>query len=377
MNRNPWNEFDPEMFEGQMRELGDFLESTTKRVKKAWNETQQQIDHEKQIINVKANDIKKVHSTNSVLKRGFTGKKFRIKTAQILNQTFSGVFAFIGLSGLVIAFQEVFATNVIGSYVGEFIVSALLFLFSAFCFSRGRLYQRAQHYLEFLKGKTSSSIEHLAIFTGVSERKVKKDLLKLSQARLIQRVFLSPDGNEVFSNIEQYEEHQKQLKQEKQKEKLQEKPKPAPEPKEKEQPVSQSQQHTFLVQMQELNNKIEDKDVSEKIDQICEICEKIFEQTKEMKDTPASFKKFESYYLPTTIKLLEVYTEVDDQPVDGVNIETIRRDIPSILNTLIQAYQNLLDGLYANMAMDVSSEIAVLKDMLTQEGLVENEFSIK
>lgn len=376
MNRNQWNEFDPEMFEGQMRELGNFLESTTKRVRKAWNETQQQMNHEKQIIDVKLSDIKKVHSNNSVLKRGFTGKKFRIKTAQIANQFSGAIFAVFGLSGLFIAIQEILANRIIGGHFGELVISVGVLLFSGFCFFRGRLYQRAQQYLEFLKGKTSSNVEYLAAFTGVSERQVKKDLRKLSQARLIQAVFLSPDGNEVFSNIEQYEEHQKELEQAKQKEKLQEKPKPAPQPKEEEQADSPSE-HIFLVQMRELNNKIEDKDVSQKIDQICEICEKIFEQSKEMKDTPASFKKFESYYLPTTIKLLEVYTEVDDQPVDGVNIETIRRDIPSILNTLIQAYQNLLDSLYANMAMDVSSEIAVLKDMLTQEGLVENEFSIK
>ncbi len=378
MNRNSWNEFDPEMFEGQMRELGNFLESTTKRVRKAWNETQQQINNEKSIINIKADEIKitKGYSTNSIRKRGFTGKKFRIKTAQLGNQISAIMFGIVGLSGVLIAIQEILTTNRLATHFGEFLVAAILLMIAGFCFSRGKLYQRAQQYLEFLKGKTKSNVEHLAAFTGASERQVKKDLRKLNRARLIEAVFFSPDSNEVFSNIEQYEEHQKQLEQEKQKEIPQEEPKPAPEPKEKGQPASPSE-HTFLVQMRELNSRIEDKDVSEKIDQICEICEKIFEQTKGMKDTPASFKKFESYYLPTTIKLLEVYTEVDDPPVDGVNIETIRRDIPSILNTLIQAYQNLLDSLYANMAMDVSSEIAVLKDMLTQEGLVENEFSIK
>ena len=78
-----------------------------------------------------------------------------------------------------------------------------------------------------------------------------------------------------------------------------------------------------------------------------------------------------------TVKLLRVYTEVDDQPVEGVNIDTIRSDIPGILDTLTGAYENLLDSLYADMALDVSTEITVLRDMLAQEGLVEDDLTLK
>ncbi len=371
MNKNPWNDFDPKMFQEQMQDLGDFLESTTKRVRTAWNETQNEIAGKGKIVEMK-------QAAKPKDKKAFNGKKLHIKTNRILSSIFGVIFSVAGASGVAMTIERLvvlggFVTaSMLMSVLGNFLMAVLYCVIAGFSFSRARLCSRAQQYLEFLKGKTSSNVQHLSAFTGVSERQVKKDLRKLNRAKLIECVLFSPDGNEVFSNIEQYDRYHKRLEQKKEKEKQQQQL----QQKEKEF-SSQSDSHAFLLEMHQLNQTIEDAEVSKKVDKICEICANIFEQAKSMKETTAGFKKFESYYLPTTIKLLRVYTQVDDQPVDGVNIETIRRDIPSILDTLIQAYQNLLDSLYADVAMDISSEIAVLKDMLTQEGLVENEFSIK
>ena len=82
-------------------------------------------------------------------------------------------------------------------------------------------------------------------------------------------------------------------------------------------------------------------------------------------------RRFAEYYIPTTLKLLHTYNDVQGQ--QGENAEAIRRDIAGILHTLNQAYDNLYDKLLSDMALDVSSEIAALQGMLANDGLAGEE----
>lgn len=83
-------------------------------------------------------------------------------------------------------------------------------------------------------------------------------------------------------------------------------------------------------------------------------------------------RRFAEYYIPTTLKLLHTYNDVQGQ--QGENAETIRRDIAGILHTLNQAYDTLYDTLLSDVAMDVSSEIAALQGMLANDGLTGGDF---
>ena len=83
-------------------------------------------------------------------------------------------------------------------------------------------------------------------------------------------------------------------------------------------------------------------------------------------------RRFAEYYIPTTLKLLHTYNDVQGQ--QGENAETIRRDIAGILHTLNQAYDNLYNNLLSDVAMDISSEIAALQGMLANDGLTGREF---
>ena len=83
-------------------------------------------------------------------------------------------------------------------------------------------------------------------------------------------------------------------------------------------------------------------------------------------------RRFAEYYIPTTLKLLHTYNDVQGQ--QGKNAETIRRDIAGILHTLNQAYENLYNNLLSDVAMDISSEIAALQGMLANDGLTGREF---
>ena len=79
-----------------------------------------------------------------------------------------------------------------------------------------------------------------------------------------------------------------------------------------------------------------------------------------------------SYYLPTTLKLLQAYQEFDAQPIQGENIKSAKTEISDTLDTITVAFKNLLDSLFEHEAMDISTDISALETMLAQEGLTED-----
>ena len=66
---------------------------------------------------------------------------------------------------------------------------------------------------------------------------------------------------------------------------------------------------------------------------------------------------------------------MDAQPIQGETIEGSKREIEATLDTLNLAFEKLLDSVFKDTAMDVSSDISVLNTLLAQEGLTEDEFS--
>ena len=66
---------------------------------------------------------------------------------------------------------------------------------------------------------------------------------------------------------------------------------------------------------------------------------------------------------------------MDAQPVQGDTIQNSKREIEATLDTLNLAFEKLLDDLFEDTAMDVSSDISVLNTLLAQEGLTQDDFA--
>ena len=101
---------------------------------------------------------------------------------------------------------------------------------------------------------------------------------------------------------------------------------------------------------------------------------RIFARVEEEPDTVSDIRRLMEYYLPTAVKLLEAYKDLDAQPVQGENIISSKREIEETLDTLNGAFEVLLDDMFQDTAWDVSSDVSVLKTMLAQEGLTEKDF---
>ena len=66
---------------------------------------------------------------------------------------------------------------------------------------------------------------------------------------------------------------------------------------------------------------------------------------------------------------------MDAQPVQGETIRASNKEIEDTLDTLNLAFEKLLDSVFEDTAMDVSSDISVLNTLLAQEGLTEDTLS--
>lgn len=124
-----------------------------------------------------------------------------------------------------------------------------------------------------------------------------------------------------------------------------------------------------LCEMGRLYASIKEPSVRTKINEIMRITDKITQDAiSDPSDIP-QIKKFLSYYLPTTIKLLNAYDRMSMQGIEGENLDKSMKNIDEMLDTVIEAYTKRLDSLFANQALDIETDIEVMNSMLAREGL--------
>lgn len=155
-------------------------------------------------------------------------------------------------------------------------------------------------------------------------------------------------------------------------------PTPAPAPKPEKQPEKQTdmperdQYKKILDELRRVNDAIPDEEMSDKISRLEAVSAKIFEQARTDPDKLPQMRKFMDYYLPTSLKLLNTYAELDNQGVEGENISESKRRIEQTMDTLVKAFENQLDRLFASDALDVSTDIDVMQNMLRADGLTDD-----
>lgn len=133
----------------------------------------------------------------------------------------------------------------------------------------------------------------------------------------------------------------------------------------------------YVRQMDELNAAIDDAAVSERITAIQEVVGRILARAEEEPAVIAGLDRLTAYYLPTTVKLLDAYDRLEEEPIQGENISSSRSEIERTLDVLHSAFEKLFDDTYQDLSLDVSADISVLHAMLAQEGLTEGPFDVK
>lgn len=127
-----------------------------------------------------------------------------------------------------------------------------------------------------------------------------------------------------------------------------------------------------LEEMRRLNDSIQDAAISAQIERLSQVSDKIFQQVQKNPSQLPQIRKFMSYYLPTTLKLLNAYDRMSGTGVSGENIDTTLAKVEGMMRTIVAAFEKQLDSLYGAEALDISTDITVLENMMAREGLVDS-----
>ena len=145
------------------------------------------------------------------------------------------------------------------------------------------------------------------------------------------------------------------------------KPEQKPEPETGDVPLNLETARRFAKVLEQEKQIMQDPLAVDELEEMRKTTQAICEWLEAHPESLPKARRFAEYYIPTTLKLLHTYNDVQGQ--QGENAEAIRRDIAGILHTLNQAYRNLYDNLLSDVAMDISGEIAALQGMLANDGL--------
>lgn len=226
------------------------------------------------------------------------------------------------------------------------------------------LRRRTKRYLKYLSVMgvdDAKTVKEIAVASGYSEKLVRKDLDYMAD-----RGYFGPDayfdiGLDSIVISQAAAENERSIRY------AQEVASTAAKP------TAQDKYANALARLHDLKNTITDEVISSKASRIEELAAKIFKIAQDEPEKEREIRKFSEYYLPATEKLLRSYSVLERQGVSGQNITTTKQEIERILDTLIIGYEKQLDKLFGSDALDISSDIDVLENMLKRDGLADEQ----
>lgn len=300
------------------------------------------------------------------------GGTFLAATGAVFGLT-SVIFLIITLIGSVITAFDVVSGLIIGIFAVAFISFAVMTYVGV---DMVRTVGRFRQYVSVLRDREFCDIKEIASATGRDVRKVLKDVKKMitkgwfCQGHLDEKESCLMVSEHAWNQYTALMEDMKQRKAEEQavQKKMQEEyDRLSPEV----QKIVQAGDE-YVRRIKAANDAIPGEVISAKISRMELLVDRIFDRVEQNPDSVNDMRRMMNYYLPTTMKLLEAYEELDAQPVQGENIISSKKEIEDTIDTLNIAFEKLLDSLFQDTAWDVSSDISVLHTMLAQEGLTED-----
>lgn len=213
--------------------------------------------------------------------------------------------------------------------------------------------ERMLNYLAYIGTNQEADLVNMALTFRVSIKTLCKDLRYMLAKGILPTGYLDLAAGKLFLTEEGYRAPEPQQQK-----------KDAPTPEEQKQ-----QDDDILREIRKVNDDIPDEVMSAKIDRIEEITAKILAYQKSHPERSSQLRSFLNYYLPTTLKILRAYAQLDAQGIEGENISAAKARIEGMMDQVVAGFEKQLDKLFQDDAMDISSDVQVLENMLKKDGL--------
>ena len=248
------------------------------------------------------------------------------------------------------------------------------------------LVNRFRHYARVIGNRSYIAIDDLARMTGRTKKKILHDLKLMTQKRMFLQGRLDAGETTFMLTDEAYQQYQQAEASRRNRElqevlQRQQKSEPSKQETQQQNKTTYNSEvekiladgNAYIRTVRECNDLIPNEEVSNKLYKLEAIMKRIFEQVEKHPESAEDLHKLMDYYLPTTIKLLNAYVDLDKQEIAGANISATKKEIEDVLDVINVAFEKLLDSMFEDTAWDISSDISVMKTMMAQEGLTENK----
>ncbi len=247
------------------------------------------------------------------------------------------------------------------NFLVDILLSTLSIVGIVACTKRCMHNGRFQKIAKFLSKKDVCSIKELATTMKRQPSRIQRELKTWIEKEMYQDCYFSHDMQTIFLGQESYNEYMQSyaLQQKIANQKAVDAQNPI---------LMEGKQ--YICQIRKVNDLLPDAIISKKLDDLEEILTKIFAYVGQKPERLDQVHKFINYYLPTTIKLLNAYCGIEDSNITSTQTTKTKNEILDILDTIQIAFVSFFDNLYQEEALDISSDISVLKTMLHQDGLL-------
>ena len=237
-----------------------------------------------------------------------------------------------------------------------------------------KLTERAKRFARICGEKMYARLSQLASSTGLSEKKVKKDIKKMLRKGYFPEGYMDEEETTLMLSDEIYREYtsmKSRMKAEEDEQKRQEAENRLTGEEKSELDAMIDEGMEAVVKLHKLNDDIPGEVISAKLDLLEDLLTQIFNRVREHPEQMDRMHKLMEYYLPTMLKLVEAYAEYDKVSAPGKELIQAKAEIENTLDTINEAFVQLLNNLFQDSVWDVTSDAQVLTTMLTQEGLAQ------
>ncbi len=280
----------------------------------------------------------------------------------------TGLFSLVGAAS---------SPTILGVAAGFAVPFGLSIALLASGVGRRKLSLRLRRYYEFFATKNVVTLVELSEATGRSVLGVRKDLRKGIAKKLVRDVRMDVGETCMIRGEEAYRQYLETEKNRLAREKEEEERKILLEdPKEATMESFKREGRAMIGKIKAANEALPGAEISEKLQAVEDNAAKIIKYVEGHPSKLPDTRKFMDYYLPTTLKLVEKYRYYEEQDVQVRSVKEARVEIEKALDNINVAFKNLLNSLYQEDTLDVSTDIKVLETMLAQEGLTGRQFKI-
>ena len=238
--------------------------------------------------------------------------------------------------------------------------------------------ERFRKYSEILSTKNYSEIDVLAKAVAKKKKYVLKDIENMMNLNMFKDGHISDDKSYFILGNEVYEEYLNSIKSYEErinKETFDDTTYDNSQKNELDIVIESGEK--YISQIESVNYSLRGNNICTKLDEMTEVTKNIISNVKKNPNNLPLVKKFFNHYLPISLKLITSYKELNEQTIEGENIKKAKYEIENSIDLINTAFKKLLDDLFEDIVLDVSSDISVLETLFTQEGLTEDDFRKK